>query len=214
MNQNLSQIIFILDRSGSMGGLEDDTIGGFNSMIQKQKKLEGDAYISTVLFDDRIDVIHDKVDLKEIRNLTHKEYFVRGTTALLDALGKTIRKVRHDYADTLREERPSKVLFVITTDGMENASVHYTRQDIKNMIEEVQEKYKWEFIFMGANIDAIGEASKLGIRRDRSVRFHSDKVGTGKNYEAIDEVMRSYRSTGQIEKDWNKSINEDFKTRK
>lgn len=209
MNENLAHIIFILDRSGSMGGLESDTIGGFNSMIKNQKELEGEAYISTVLFDHKIKTLHDKVSIKDINNLTSKDYQVRGTTALLDALGKTIRKVKLDYAETLKEERPSKVLFVITTDGMENASKEYTRRDIRKLVTDVQEKYQWEFIFMGANIDAFTEAEGLGIKRERAVKFVSDKEGTRRNYDSISTIMTSYRSHGVIEEDWKKEVKKD-----
>lgn len=214
MKQNVTEVIFILDRSGSMGGLEDDTIGGFNSTLEKQKELDGDVVVSTVLFDNEFEVLHNRLDINTINPLTRKEYYVRGMTALLDAVGRSIRYIKHQYADTLKEDRPSKVLFVITTDGMENASREFNYKRLKKMILEVQEKYNWEFLFLGANIDAVGEAAKFGINEERAVRFHSDKKGTSKNYEAINEAMTSLRTTNMIKKNWKSRVEEDFDERK
>ena len=214
MKQNVTEVIFILDRSGSMSGLEDDTIGGFNSTLEKQKELEGDVVVSTVLFDNEFEVLHNRLDINSIHPLTRKEYYVRGATALLDAVGRSIRYIKHRYADTLKENRPSKVLFVITTDGMENASKEFNYKTLKKMILDVQEKYNWEFLFLGANIDAVGEAAKFGINQDRAVRFHSDKEGTAKNYEAINEAMTSLRTTNMIKENWKSRVEEDFEERK
>jgi uncharacterized protein YegL len=213
MKKDLTEMVFILDKSGSMSGLEADTIGGFNSMIEKQRKLDGQAKISTVLFNHQVNVLHDRVDIQKINNLTLHDYEVSGMTALLDALGHSITKIRHAYADTLREDRPSKVVFVITTDGMENASKEYTYKDIKNLIEKSKKDYDWEFIFLGANIDAIDEARKFGINPDFAANYHSDKEGTKKNYDAIDEAITSLRLNKAIKRSWKKDIEEDYKNR-
>lgn len=214
MKNNLTELVFILDRSGSMSGLEKDTVGGFNSMIEKQKELEGEAIISTVLFNHETNKLHNRINIKEIKELSLKDYQVRGTTALLDAIGKTIKKTREIYAETLLEERPSKVLFVITTDGMENSSTMYSYSHIKEIIESVKAKYNWEFIFMGANIDAIDEASRLGIDPNRAVRYHSDKVGITKNFAAVSEAMATLRMSNEIKKEWKKDIVDDYKNRR
>jgi uncharacterized protein YegL len=213
MKDNLTEVVFILDRSGSMAGLEEDTIGGFNATLQKQRNLEGEAIISTVLFDHNFEVLHNRVNIKSVSPLTNNEYTVRGTTALLDAIGRSIRKIKHVYADTLREDRPSKVLFIITTDGMENSSSEFTYSKVRNLIKDVQEKYNWEFLFLGANIDAIDEARKFGISSERAVRYHSDKVGTGKNYEAINEAMTMYRMNNVIKKEWKQKVEKDYAAR-
>ena len=213
MKKDSTEMIFILDKSGSMAGLESDTIGGFNSMLEKQRKLEGEVVISTVLFNHRFNVIHNRVDIKDIHQLTHNEYYTDGMTALLDAIGRSIRKIKHVYAETLLEDRPSKVMFVITTDGMENSSTEYDYQKVKSMISDVKEKYNWEFLFLGANIDAINEASKFGINKDNAVRYHSDKKGTKENFEAINEAMTSYRTTNVIKKNWKRRVEEDFNQR-
>jgi len=213
MKQNLTEMVFILDKSGSMSGLEKDTIGGFNSMIRKQKNVKGDVVVSTVLFNHEVNVIHNRVNINKVHPLTSREYSVSGMTALLDAVGKSITKIKHVYADTLRENRPSKVVFVITTDGMENSSREYSYNRVKRMIRDVQAKYDWEFLFLGANIDAIDEARKFGINHDRAVRYHSDNVGTTKNFEAIDEAMTSLRTTNVIKKNWKRRVEEDYKNR-
>lgn len=214
MNEKLTEVVFILDKSGSMSGLESDTIGGFNAMLGKQKEENEGVTISTVLFDDAFHVIHDRLNIKDVKPLTNKDYFVGGTTALLDAVGRSIRKIRNVYAETLREDRPSKVLFMITTDGMENASTEYSYSKVKQMISEVKEKYNWEFIFFGANIDAVSEAKKFGITPDRAVQYHADEVGTTTNFKAMRNVMASYANTGNIDKNWKKDVEEDFDTRK
>lgn len=214
MKEETTEMIFILDKSGSMSGLEDDTIGGFNSMLEKQKELEGKAIISTVLFNHSHHVIHNRLDIKEVSPLTRKQYRVSGTTALLDSIGRAINKIKLVYADTLREDRPDKVIFVITTDGHENASREYNYKQIKSMIGQVQEKYNWEFLFLGANIDAVSEARKFGIDETRAVRYHSDKRGTKVNNETINKVMTSYRTMSVIEKNWKEEVEADYKSRK
>ena len=174
MKKNLTEIVFILDRSGSMAGLEDDTIGGFNAMIEKQKRELGEALVSTVLFDNDCQVIHDRVNIQKIEPMTRKEYYVRGCTALLDAVGRAIHHIGNVHKYAREEDRPEKTLFVITTDGMENASQEYTYDRVKKMIQHEQEKYGWEFIFLGANIDAAKEAARFGIDADRAAKYHAD----------------------------------------
>ena len=193
MKENLTELVFILDRSGSMSGLESDTIGGFNSMIQKQQKEDGEAVVSTVLFDDQIDVIHDRVDISKIKKLTDKDYYVRGCTALLDAVGRAIHHIGNVQKYARDEDRPAKTLFVITTDGLENASSEYTFKDIKRMIERQKEKYNWEFLFLGANIDAIEVAGNMGISRDRAANYNCDSAGTAINYEVLEEAVSQVR---------------------
>jgi uncharacterized protein YegL len=181
MNKNVTEIIFLLDRSGSMGGLENDTIGGFNSFVKKQCELEGETLLTTVLFDDHYDVLWNGVDARNIR-LTDKEYYVRGCTALLDAVGKTILKVGHRLSRSSEEQRPSKVIFVITTDGEENSSQEFNYEKVKELIKHQQEKYSWEFIFMGANIDAAKEADTLGIDADSAFKFEASEKGVESMY--------------------------------
>jgi len=185
MKKNLTEIVFILDRSGSMAGLEDDTIGGFNAMIQKQKSEDGEACVSTVLFDNHTEVIHDRVDIQKIQPMTRNDYYVRGSTALLDAVGKAIHHIGNVHKYAREEDRPEKTIFVITTDGMENASREYTYQRVRQMIEQEKEKYGWEFLFLGANIDAAREAARFGISEDRAANYHADRQGTAVIYEAM-----------------------------
>ena len=192
MRKDLTEVVFILDRSGSMSGLESDTIGGFNSMIKKQKEEEGEALISTVLFDDVSDVIYDRVDVKKIEPMNDKQYFVRGCTALLDAIGGAIHHISTVHKYAREEDVPEKTLFVITTDGMENASHHYSYDKIKNMVED-KKKDGWEFIFLGANIDAVAEARKFGISEDRAVRYECDSVGTMNNFRAVSKTIGGFR---------------------
>ena len=190
---NIVDVVFILDRSGSMGGLESDTIGGFNSMLEKQRKIEGKAFITTVLFDDQYELLHDRVNIAKVNNITEKEYFVRGSTALLDAIGKTIAKEKA-IQDTLgKNEKADKVLFVIITDGLENASREYNSSTVKKLIETQKEKYGWEFLFLGANIDAIETASAIGISAERAVNYNSDSVGTQLNYKSLNNAVSEVR---------------------
>ena len=214
MRNNLTEIVFILDRSGSMSGLEADTIGGFNSMIEKQKKQDGEALISTVLFDNASEVIHDRVNVRDIKPMTDKDYTVRGCTALLDAIGGAIHHIGniHKYART--EDVPEHTLFVITTDGMENASRRYDSETVKKMIEKQKERYGWEFLFLGANIDAVETARHFGIGADRAVNYHSDSRGTKLNYEVISEAICAVRCSSPLSQDWKKRIDEDFERRK
>ena len=193
MRKNLTELVFILDRSGSMSGLETDTIGGFNSMIAKQKKEKGEAYVSTVLFDDRCEVLHDRVPMDKVPQMTEKEYFVRGCTALLDAVGGAIHHIATVHKYAREEDRPEKTLFVITTDGMENASRNYSYEKVQEMIKKEQEKYGWEFIFIGANIDAIQEAKKFGIREERAVNYVHDEKGTEAVYRSVNKAVCAMR---------------------
>ena len=193
MRENLTEIVFILDRSGSMSGLESDTIGGFNSMIAKQQKEEGEAIVSTVLFDDEIDVIHDRVAIGKVKKLTEDDYYVRGCTALLDAVGGAIHHIGNVHKYAREEDRPAKTLFVITTDGLENASRHYSFKDVKKLIKRQQEKYNGEFLFLGANIDAIEVAGNMGISRDRAANYNCDEVGTALNYQVLEAAVTRVR---------------------
>lgn len=214
MKKNLTELVFILDRSGSMAGLEADTIGGFNAMTQKQRKEPGEALVSTVLFDNETQVIHDRVPLEKVPALTQKEYFVRGCTALLDAVGGAIHHIGNVHKYAREEDRPEKTLFVITTDGMENASRRYTYDKVKAMIEHQREKYGWEFLFLGANIDAAREAARFGIRADRAANYHADHIGTEVIYEAVSEAVCQVRScAAPLSADWKRKIDADYKGR-
>ena len=213
MKKNLTEIVFILDRSGSMAGLEDDTIGGFNAMIQKQKAEDGEAYVSTVLFDNISEVIHDRVDIQKIEPMTRKDYYVRGCTALWDAVGKAIHHIGNVHKYAREEDRPEKTLFVITTDGMENASRQYSYDSLKVMIERQKEKYGWEFLFLGANIDAAREAARFGIDADHSANYHADHEGTAVIYEAVSEVVSNVRAARPMSKEWKRSVDEDYQKR-
>ena len=197
-----------------MSGLERDTIGGFNSMIEKQKKEAGEAVVSTVLFDNESVVIHDRLPLDKVPRMTEEEYFTRGCTALLDALGGAIHHIGNVHKYAREEDRPEKTLFVITTDGMENASHFYTYDQVKAMIQRQQEKYGWEFLFLGANIDAAREAARFGIRADRAANYHADSVGTEVVYEAVNEAVCQVRRTAPMNNSWRQRIDEDFKRRR
>ena len=214
MMKNLTEIVFILDRSGSMAGLEDDTIGGFNAMIEKQKNEEGDAFVSTILFDNYIEVIHDRVDIRKVRPMTRRDDSVRGCTALLDAVGRTIRHIGNVHKYAREEDRPEKTLFVITTDGMENASREYSYERVRRMIEHEKEKYGWEFIFLGANIDAAREAARFGITEDRAVNYHADSVGTAVIYEAVSEAVCNVRASRPMSDEWRQRVDKDYNTRR
>ena len=213
MKKNLTELVFILDRSGSMAGLEADTIGGFNAMIEKQKAEAGEAIISTVLFDNTSEVIHDRLTLDRIPRLTQNEYYVRGCTALLDAVGGAIHHIGNVHKYAREEDRPEKTLFVITTDGMENASRRYTYEKVKAMIQRQKETYGWEFLFLGANIDAAREAARFGIGADRAANYHADPLGTGVVYETVSETVCNFRASRPMEASWKRKIDEDFKKR-
>lgn len=210
---NLTELVFILDRSGSMSGLESDTIGGYNSMLSKQKDAEGEAVVTTVLFNHDYELLHDRINVKGVAPLTTKDYEVSGTTALLDAVGHTINKIKKAQNATMKEHRAEKVLFVITTDGLENSSREFDYKKIKQMIQK-QKECGWEFIFLGANIDAIGTASELGIDSDHAVEFHADEEGVQMNFSVVTETVLNYRKEGKIEKEWKKEIEADYNRRK
>lgn len=214
MKKNLTEIVFILDRSGSMSGLEADTIGGFNSMIEKQKREAGEALISTVLFDNFSEVIHDRVPVGRVEPMTDKEYYVRGCTALLDAIGGAIHHIGNVHKYAREEDVPEHTLFVIMTDGMENASRRYDSETVKKMIERQKAKYGWEFLFLGANIDAVEMASRFGIGADRAVNYHSDHQGTQLNYEVLSEAVSTVRCSAALGTEWKKRIAEDYEARK
>ena len=199
-------MVFILDRSGSMAGLEADTIGGYNSMLEKQKLLEGEALVSTVLFDHENVVICDRMPLSKVPEMTEEEYFVRGCTALLDAVGGAIHHIGNVHKYARDEDRPEKTVFVITTDGMENASKTYTYGRVQEMIKRQTEKYGWEFLFLGANIDAKAEAGRLGIRERRAVKYQNDKKGTALNYKVVGEAIAELRCCSAISDDWAEEI--------
>lgn len=205
---NITEVVFILDRSGSMGGLESDTIGGYNSMLEKQRKNDGEINVTTVLFDDKVERLYDNVPIDKVVPITNKEYFVRGCTALLDAVGSTVESVGKRHKNGIR---PEKTLFVITTDGLENASCEYTYADVKKLIEKKKKKHNWEFLFLGANIDAAAEAGRLGINAKHAVKFKSDKKGTMLNYNVLADVVSCYASSkcGCIADDWKQEI-EDY----
>ena len=209
----MTELVFILDRSGSMSGLERDTIGGFNSMIERQKREAGEAVVSTVLFDNESMVIHDRLPLESVPPMTEKEYFTRGCTALLDAVGGAIRHIGNIHKYARREDVPEKTMFIITTDGYENASRRYDYEDVRKMIERQKEQYGWEFLFLGANIDAAAEAKRFGISTDRAVNYKCDEEGTALNYEVIGAAVCSVRSNKPLGADWKKRIDEDVKKR-
>ncbi|MBQ5567374.1 MAG: VWA domain-containing protein [Oscillospiraceae bacterium] len=213
MNNNLTEIVFILDRSGSMAGLEDDTIGGFNAMLEKQKKEPGEALLSAVLFDHCSEVVYDRVDLQKIEPMTDKQYFVRGSTALLDAIGGAVHHIENVHKYAREEDRPGKTIFIITTDGMENASREYSYRQVSSMVKHAQEAYGWEFLFLGANMDAIRAAETFGIRADRAVRYECDGVGTRVNYSVVSQAISSMRSGRGIDADWDAEIRRDYAKR-
>lgn len=214
MQKNLTELVFILDRSGSMQGLEADTIGGFNSMLEKQKKEPGEAFVSTVLFDDRVEVLHDRVKADRVRPITGVEYYVRGCTALLDAVGGAIHHIGKIHKYARPEDIPAHTLFVITTDGMENASHRYSARKVREMIRRQKEKYGWEFLFLGANIDAVETAGHLGIDADRAVNYHCDSAGTRLNYEVVARAMSAVRCNAPLDEHWKDAIEADFRKRK
>ena len=208
-NNNLTELVFILDRSGSMGGLESDTIGGFNSMIAKQKKEEGEAYVSTVLFDNVSEVIHDRVKLPDIAPMTDKDYYVRGCTALLDAIGDAVKHIGNIHKYARPEDVPEHTMFIITTDGMENASHKYSYKEIKKLIEKQKEKYGWEFIFIGANIDAVEVAERVGISKERTANYVSDSMGTSMLFNALSAPISALRKNAKIDRKWAETLEND-----
>ena len=199
MKKGLTELVMILDRSGSMSGLEADTIGGFNGMIEKQKKEDGEAYVSVILFDDQSEVIYDRVDISKVEPMTDKQYYVRGCTALLDAVGDAIHHIGNIHKYAREEDVPEKTIFIITTDGMENASRRYNYNKVRRMIERQKEKYNWEFIFLGANIDAAAEAAKIGIGASRAARYECDSAGTALNYSVVGDTVAKLRKCATME---------------
>ncbi|MCD8196077.1 MAG: hypothetical protein LUE24_02710 [Lachnospiraceae bacterium] len=213
MKNDITELVFILDRSGSMAGLEGDTIGGFNALIEKQKKQDGECYVSTILFDNRSEVLHDRVRLADVKPMTDRDYTVRGCTALLDAIGCAVHHIENIYKYARPEDVPEHTMFVITTDGMENASHRYGSDEVKKMIEEKKE-LGWEFLFLAANIDAVQAAARFGIGADRAVNYHADHQGTKVVYETVAETVCMMRACEPIEENWSRKIDEDFKGRK
>lgn len=214
MKKQLTELVFILDRSGSMFGLEADTIGGFNSMIAKQRREAGEALVSTVLFNGTTTVLHDRVPLTRIEPMTERQYQTGGCTALLDAIGGAIHHIGNVHKYAREEDRPEHTLFVITTDGLENASHSYSADQVRRMIRRQRENYGWEFIFLGANIDAVETAAHIGIDRSRAVNYHSDSRGTRLNYEVLSDAISSVRSCKPLEENWSRRIDEDYLGRK
>ncbi|MBR2852864.1 MAG: VWA domain-containing protein [Clostridia bacterium] len=213
MKKNLTEMVFILDRSGSMAGLEEDTIGGFNAMIEKQKKEEGEALVSTVLFSAESTVIYDRVDIRKIEPMTEKQYNVYGSTALIDAIGQAIHHIGNVHKYAREEDRPEHTIFIITTDGMENASHRYSSKEVKDMVQRQKQRYGWEFLFLGANIDAVETAGRFGIGADRAVRFRNDPKGIKLNYETVSRTVGMMRACAPIAENWKAEIEEDYRSR-
>ena len=214
MKKNLTEMVFILDRSGSMAGLEEDTVGGFNGMIERQKKEEGEALVSTVLFSSESVVIHDRVDVRKVEPMTDRQYRVGGCTALIDAVGGAIHHIGNVHKYAREEDVPEHTVFVITTDGMENASRRYTANEVRNMVKRQQEKYGWEFLFLGANIDAVETAARYGIAEDRAVNFNNDAEGLQLNYATVSEAVCRVRASAPLGREWKQQIEDDYRTRK
>lgn len=212
-NNGITELVFILDKSGSMSGLEADTIGGFNSMIAKQKKEDGKAYVSTVLFSDKSTVVHDRADISEIADMTDKDYVPCGCTALLDAIGDSVKHIRNIHKYARPEDVPEHTMFIITTDGMENASHRYTYDKIKQMIEKRKEKDGWEFLFVGANMDAVSVASRVGISADRTANYCSDAMGTRTVFEALSAPIKQMRCGMKLDRAWAETIEDDLASR-
>ena len=206
--QGKTELVFILDRSGSMSGLESDTIGGFNGMLRRQQEESADVLVSTVLFDDGVEIVHDRVPIGKVPQLTEKEYFTRGCTALLDAVGGSIHHIRNIHKYAREEDRPVRTMFVITTDGLENSSVRYTAKKVKKLIEHQEKKHGWEFVFLGANMDAVAVAGDLGIRRENSVEFACDRGGVRTNFVALGALADNFVKTGAVTPGWNLEIAE------
>lgn len=214
MKKGLTELVFILDKSGSMGGLESDTIGGYNAMLEKQKAVDGECLITTVLFDNSYEILHDRIDIRAVRPLTEEEYQVGGTTALLDAIGRTIHKISNAQRHTAEEYRAEKVLFVIITDGLENSSREYSPEKVRAMIERQKAEYCWEFIFLGANIDSVETAGRFGISASRAQNYHADRNGVKLNFKVMSDVVTAYRNCSIIPEDWNEKIENDYRRRK
>lgn len=214
MKNNITELVFILDRSGSMAGLESDTIGGFNSLIEKQRRQEGICYVSTVLFDNSSEVLHDRIKLSKVPKMTEEDYTVRGCTALIDAIGGAIHHIKNIHKYARPKDVPKHTMFVITTDGMENASHQYSGKKVKEMIEWQKEKHGWEFLFIGANIDAVETASQFGIGADRAVNYYADERGTEVLFDMVSETVCCMRASQPIQADWGKKIEDDYKKRK
>ncbi len=214
MGNNITELVFILDRSSSMSGLERDTIGGFNAMLEKQKKKDGEVYVSTILFDNVSEVLHDRVRLSQIKKMTDKDYIVRGCTALIDAIGGAIHHIGNIHKYARPEDVPEHTMFIITTDGMENASHQYSSDKVKRMIECQKEKYGWKFLFIGANIDAVETAAQFGIDSTRAVNYHADSEGTKVFYENLSAPISAMRQNYELSDDWCKDIEEDFNKRR
>ncbi|MBQ9078510.1 MAG: hypothetical protein IJY29_02915 [Ruminococcus sp.] len=213
MKNNITELVFILDRSGSMAGLESDTIGGFNSMIKKQKNQDGFCYVSTVLFDNESEVLHERVKLTDVPKMTDKDYTVRGCTALIDAIGGAIHHIGNIHKYARAEDVPEHTMFIITTDGQENASHRYTSEQVKKMIERQKEKYGWEFLFIGANIDAVETAARYGISSDRAVNYNADAKGTHILYESVAKAVCNVRASAPLCANWSKDIDDDYQKR-
>ena len=214
MKKNLTELVFILDRSGSMFGLEEDTVGGFNAMLDRQRGEEGEALVSTVLFSSGSEVIHDRVDIRNIAPMARKQYTVGGSTALLDAIGDAVHHIGNVHKYAREEDRPERTLFVIMTDGMENASRRYTAGRVREMIEHRKAECGWEFLFLGANIDAVETAARMGIGADRTANYHSDHEGTALNYRVVSDAISDVRSSRPLDGGWKRRIDEDYKGRK
>lgn len=214
MKKGLTELVFILDRSGSMSGLEADTIGGFNSMIEKQKRADGEALVSTVLFDNERIVLHDRVDVRDVEPMTERDYTPRGSTALIDAIGCSIHHIGNIHKYARKEDVPEHTMFVITTDGMENSSHIYSSDEVKKMVERQKEKYGWEFLFIGANIDAVNTAKNVGISADRAVNYHADSLGTTVVFDAVAQTACNIRANKAVTASWSDNINKDYNGRK
>jgi uncharacterized protein YegL len=213
MKKGSTELVFILDKSGSMSGLESDTIGGYNAMLEKQKALDGECRITTALFDNNYEILHDRIDIRAVSPITEKEYQVGGSTALLDAVGRTIQKIGNAQKHTAEDYRTEKVMFVIITDGMENSSREYSAEKVKALIERQKAQYGWEFIFLGANIDAVETAGRIGISADRAQNYHADREGVNLNFSVMSQAVAAYRKRSVIPEGWNEDIQKDFKKR-